>query len=152
MSKQERTYKTSSQARNYYSIHKWIIAHYGKAEKCENSACGSTNSKRFEWALKKDAIYEKDITKFTQLCPSCHRKYDFTETTRNKMSKSQKGKVKPWLMRPIVATSKQNGSNNYFNSIREAAEKLGISKTGIQNALSGFSRSSAGFQWGYANE
>ena len=69
----------SKQNKHYNNCHAYINRHYGKANKCENSECDFENPKRFEWALLKDKEYSKNIEDYIQLCPSCHRKYDFTD-------------------------------------------------------------------------
>jgi len=70
----------------YGNIHHWMLNHYGNATKCENKKCQSKNPKRYEWALRKGKQYERDRNNFIQLCPSCHRKYDYTEERRIKQS------------------------------------------------------------------
>lgn len=80
--------------RNYDSAHRWIRYHYGRANKCE--FCGIKTTKRYHWALKKGCKYSRDINDYFQLCSSCHRKYDMTDETKKKMSKSKKGKTAWW--------------------------------------------------------
>ena len=75
----------------YFRIHNWLSYHHGKANKCENEKCESVNPKRFEWALLKGKQYKKDRNNYIMLCPSCHRKYDYTEKTRIAQSKARKG-------------------------------------------------------------
>lgn len=70
---------------SYCNFHKWLVKHYGKANKCENPNCKYKNPKRYEWALKKEYKHSHNINHYIQLCSSCHRKYDFTEKTREKM-------------------------------------------------------------------
>lgn len=36
----------------YFAIHKWLIKHYGKANKCENQLCCKTRTK-YHYALIK---------------------------------------------------------------------------------------------------
>jgi AP2 domain len=69
----------------YYNIHIWIANHYGKASKCENPECKGKSS-NYQWALKKDKDYEKDIENYIQLCVPCHRMYDMKEDWRNVVS------------------------------------------------------------------
>ena len=57
------------------------------------SFCKTKTAKRYDWALKKDYQYSYDINNYIELCTSCHRKYDFTEEIRTKISKGNKGKV-----------------------------------------------------------
>lgn len=85
----EKTYNITSQ--EYYAIHYWLKHHFGSADKCENYDCPG-KSKVFEWAKKRDKRYTRDRDSFMKLCSSCHRKYDTTEETRNKMRKISTGK------------------------------------------------------------
>lgn len=71
----------------YQALHGWIRNHYGLALFCVNPDC-SKLSQNFEWALKPGKKYSRDINDYMQLCKKCHRKMDFTEETRQKMSKS----------------------------------------------------------------
>ena len=59
----------------YYTKHKWIYLHYGKASKCENRDCSYENPKRYDWANISHK-YKRDISDYMQLCPSCHTRYD----------------------------------------------------------------------------
>jgi len=77
--------------REYDRLHKRIFIRYGPASKCESETCSSKNPKRFEWALKKGRQYSDDPDDYLQLCPSCHRKYDFTEEYREKLSMANRG-------------------------------------------------------------
>lgn len=58
----------------YTTIHKWLFREYGKASKCE--ICGTTESKRYEWAKLKGKEYERKRENFWELCKSCHTIYD----------------------------------------------------------------------------
>jgi hypothetical protein len=75
----------------YAGLHLWLKRNFGKAIKCKNINCKYPKGK-FEWALKKDCEYERKRENFFMLCQSCHKKYDFTEETRKKMS--IKGKLR----------------------------------------------------------
>lgn len=76
---------------NYFNIHTWLRINHGKASKCENENCTHKTPKRYEWALIKGKEHKKNRNNYIQLCPSCHRKYDFTEQTRQNLSKAKKG-------------------------------------------------------------
>lgn len=70
----------------YISLHTWIYTNFGKAVKCEMPGCkyprvGDKNKmleapKRFEWS-NKTGVYNRVRKNWWQLCPSCHRKYDY---------------------------------------------------------------------------
>ena len=57
----------------YVAKHIWIKTNYGKASKCELNS--SHIFRRFEWA-NISGKYERNISDYIQLCPSCHRKFD----------------------------------------------------------------------------
>jgi hypothetical protein len=58
------------------------------------------------------------------LCPSCHRKYDFTEAQRQKISISKKGK--PAKNKLMVSKFSLCGKFiERFNSFTEAARSVG---------------------------
>lgn len=69
----------------YAAIHAWVRRHYGGADHCENPKCEG-KSILFEWALKKGETYRRSRAAFVSLCRSCHRKMDFTESTRLKVA------------------------------------------------------------------
>jgi CRISPR/Cas system-associated protein Cas10 (large subunit of type III CRISPR-Cas system) len=129
--------------KEYFRAHAWLIYWYGRAERCENKKCTYENPKRYEWALIKGEKYEKKRDNYMQLCPSCHRKYDFTEEQREKMSNARKGKS-PKNKRAVVL----DGSKE-FPSITQAANEMGISITSISNNLSGLSMSTKAGKWSY---
>jgi hypothetical protein len=83
----------------YGAYHSWLRLHHGKATKCENKLCvyprvdsyGKVEEKprRYEWALIKGKVYSRSPEDYMQLCVSCHRRYDFTEEIRRKMSEAR---------------------------------------------------------------
>jgi hypothetical protein len=70
----------------YHGIHSWIHRNYGKASKCEMPGCKyprpkkdgrlMDKPKRYHWS-NKSGEYKRDMSDWWQLCPSCHRTYDF---------------------------------------------------------------------------
>lgn len=129
--------------KEYFRIHNWLIYWHGRATKCENEECTFKNPKRFEWALKKGFKYERNPNNFIKLCCSCHRKYDFTEETRMRMSKSRKGQPAKNKRAVIL-----NGVR-LFPSISEAAQEMEIQITSISNNLKGLSKSTKVGIWKY---
>jgi hypothetical protein len=83
MNQNEKTFRGASY-NQYQKCHAWIYSHYGKATKCENDNCNFKYPKRYEWALRDGRTYSKNVDDYIQLCTSCHRKYDFSESTRQK--------------------------------------------------------------------
>jgi len=79
---------------DYVKVHCWLRRKYGKANKCEGDKCNN-KSKSFHWALKDGFNYTKDRNAFFNLCASCHKKYDITDFTKLKMSKSKRGEKHP---------------------------------------------------------
>ena len=74
----------------YFAIHKWLLRHYGKADKCENTNC-EKKSKIYQWALRKDKEYKHKKENFIMLCQNCHRNYDKNKNWNQNISK---GKLK----------------------------------------------------------
>jgi hypothetical protein len=126
--------------REYSAIHQWITKRYGKATKCDH--CHIVGSK-YEWALRKGLPYKKEINHFVQLCVSCHKKYDETDQRRYKISKALKGRPSHCPSKRIKV--KKGGCEQIFKSITEASEKLGVSRTAIQNVLAGISKTTGGY-------
>tara|TARA_R110000851_G_C12661114_1_gene521437 strand:+ start:74 stop:490 length:417 start_codon:yes stop_codon:yes gene_type:complete len=129
--------------KNYFRVHSWLIYWNGRANHCSNKDCTFENPKRFEWALKKNKKYKKNVSNFIQLCCSCHRKYDLTDEIRQKISKSKKGK--PAQNKRAVSL---NGVE-CFESITSASLKKGISITSINNNLRGLSKTTKLGKWEY---
>lgn len=110
---------------HYFYVHKWLMQTHGKASRCE--LCDGKKAKRFEWALKRGFNYEKKLENFLQLCPSCHRKYDFTEETRRNMSLNafSRGKFggSHATAKKIYSIDRTTGNKEYFDSIEDAIKK-----------------------------
>ncbi|OYY99536.1 MAG: hypothetical protein B7Y37_13680 [Sphingobacteriia bacterium 28-36-52] len=110
--------------KEYFRIHNWISYHHGKANKCENENCESVNPKRFEWALLKGKDYAKNRNNYIMLCPSCHRKYDYTDIQKEKQSLAKKGVSAKNKI--CVCQYDLNGVFiKKFNSYTEAAKEVG---------------------------
>lgn len=116
----------------YCSIHQWIQRHYGKAFKCENPECKSVNIKRFEWALIKGKQHKKDIGHYIQLCTSCHKKYDYTETHRKNISLSKLAGTK---RNKKIKSTDENGISITYRSISDARKFSGASLSAIYASL-----------------
>ena len=139
----------------YVAKHTWIVKHYGNAKKCENKKCvyprvNSKNvyieaPKRFEWALIKGKKYTRNVKDYIQLCPSCHRKYDYTEEyrekqrqrmlgtkmseeTKQKQSEVKKGKRLKWLEKGVIAINIKTKKRTIFPTMRIASEKLNMTR------------------------
>jgi hypothetical protein len=80
-------------AKDHKKCHDELRRCFGKATKCEMENCASVNPKRFEWAKRKDRPYTSNADDYIQLCPSCHRKYDFTEEIREKLKAKKYGDI-----------------------------------------------------------
>lgn len=148
------------QSLEYFRIHNWLTYHHGKACKCDNELCESVKPKRFEWALLKGKDYKKDRNNYIQLCPSCHRRYDYTEEQRKKQSESAKGRVFSKSHRINLSKSgKGKGAKTVnqvgltgkiirrFKSVSEAAVATGISQSGISNVLTNRAKTAGGYLW-----
>ncbi|MEI6186943.1 MAG: hypothetical protein WCP46_00375 [Alphaproteobacteria bacterium] len=130
--------------KEYSALHKWLRENYPKKNIC--SHCGTTTAKVYDWALLQGCEYSKDITCFTELCRSCHVKYDFTKERSEKISLSQIGDKNNFfgksftkdmkdkqrtkkVCKPIICTKEEQVLS--FDSIRLAAEGLNLHKSNI---------------------
>lgn len=136
----------------YDTIHKYLTAHYGLATKCENPYCKSISPKRYEYALIKGRIYSKDISDYIQLCPSCHRKYDYKPEYGERHSLAMKGNISPKRWIPVSQYSISGVFIKDFLSCQKGSEETGISETSISNNLNGRSTMAGGFVWKYKNK
>jgi hypothetical protein len=66
---------------SYATLHNRVKECYGKPLKCEN--CGTTTSKKFEWANISRNYNTLDRSDWARLCCRCHRRYDVG--TKNKI-------------------------------------------------------------------
>ena len=79
-------YKT----KEYYLTHQWLLRKFGRATYCENKEC-SKKSSFYDWALIKGLNYERKKENFIGLCRICHKKYDYTSATGEKITSKLKG-------------------------------------------------------------
>jgi len=79
---------------SYTSVHKWLARNFDKLSECE--FCGSDSF--IEWSLKKGKTHDHNREFYYCLCSSCHKKYDYTEERKKKLSISLKKVVhtKEW--------------------------------------------------------
>ena len=132
---------------NIYSrIHRWIAKVKGKAIRCENKDCQCVAAKKYEWALIKGKTYDFVAENFMQLCSSCHRKYDYSEDSRRKISLALSNRHSNNIRKVMVT---KEGYKEIFISITEASEKTGLSRTALQNVLSGLSKTTGGYTCHY---
>lgn len=136
----------------YDRIHQYISTHFGKAHKCDNENCDSKHPKRYEWALKKGHRYSKYIEDYVQLCPSCHRKYDYKEEYRVKSSLLKKGIPMTHAWIPIMQYNIDGTLIKSYSSITLASIENKISTKSIVNQLKGWSKTSGGFVWKYKKD
>lgn len=142
--------------KHYANVHAFINRKFGKASKCENEHCTFEKPKRFEWALRNGREYSKNPDDYMQLCVSCHRKYDFTETKRERMSASQTGKKKidfqgkgHFRSKPITQFDLDGNIVREWESINRCSVETGLYKQSILNCLSGKMHQTKGstFKW-----
>ena len=76
----------------YGAVHNWLRKNFSKPNKC--IFCGSN---RFvEFALKKGYKHDHIRENYLDLCSSCHKKYDYTDERREKLSRALKGRKISW--------------------------------------------------------
>lgn len=117
----------------YNNIHKWLTSSYGKADSCESENCNYPNPKKFDWALRKEHLYNKDRDCFIQLCRSYHIKYD---DSGNRGANGGYNK-----------TSVINSDGQVFESMSKASRDCNISKTAIFYNIKGILKHAGGKTW-----
>lgn len=95
----------------YASIHYWLKSKYGVATECSNKDCKG-KSKNFNWCLLRDKPYDWKRENFIQMCRSCHATYDVTESTRKKLSLTNRNTNK----KVCIRGHKLEGDNVYILS------------------------------------
>lgn len=118
-------------------FHEVLIERHGNASKCEMPDCKSANPKRFEWALKKGHQYSNKPEDYIQLCPSCHRKYDFTEDIRTKLKAKKQGENNNRAILTNEAVIKITALIKCGHPNKEIAELFGVKSTIISNIKTG---------------
>ena len=130
----------------------------------------ASKSKTFQWALKKGKDYEKNVDNFLQLCSSCHKKYDITDETRDRLRES--GKENSWFVKdnpmnyaevrakislsktkdpiqiaenskPVICT--QTGTR--YNNVYEAAFSVQLKISALRNMLNGSRPNKTSFKY-----
>lgn len=130
----------------YNRIHRVIRRNFGAAKKCSNLACAN-KSKCYEWALITGRSYSENITDYIELCKSCHRIYDYKESTRRKMHKLRIGKCSHNRERIVARFSEDD--MQLYRSVNLAAIDNKMTSTAISNCLAGRSKMANGFKWMY---
>lgn len=78
---------------SYGSVHSWLRNNYVHLKK----KCQKCGGKRFlEWALRKGEKHLHSVENYLILCSSCHKKYDYTDERRAKLSKTLTGRKHWW--------------------------------------------------------
>lgn len=62
---------------SYSAKHSWILRNWGEASCCKNNFCEGL-SNNFEWANISRKYVRSDKRDWTQLCVSCHRRFDLS--------------------------------------------------------------------------
>lgn len=131
----------------YCAVHNWIKRHFGKAIKCESVEC-KNKSTSFEWALRKNFLYEKSINNFIQLCVPCHRKYDYSGVNKKAVLVAfEKGRI--GRKRPVIKFNINGEELGRYESVSSAAKEHGCAHTSILDAIKSNTKVH-GFKWQYA--
>lgn len=128
----------------YGARHRWVNKRFGKATYC--SFDPTHKAKRYEWASKSRECL-LDLSDYFPLCPSCHRKYDFKESTRDILKVRSIGNTNKRIR--VLQFTKDGEFIESFPSLQIASEQLKISRTSISNNLTQTSKSAGGFVWKY---
>jgi hypothetical protein len=130
----------------YAALHQRIYRKWGKANHCDNNSNHHTT--RYEWASI-SGRYIFDRNDWKQLCPSCHRKMDFTEETRVKMSRARRGKDSK-RKKTVAQLNRYSGKViKIFDSITSAALSIKRDRSTIHSCLSGSRPTAGGYKWKY---
>ncbi len=140
-----RYHKAGLSASEYVAAHRWIRKIVGPPIYCSNDR--SHEAKRFEWS-NISGTYERDISDWAQLCPSCHRKKDYTDEQKKLMSIKKMGHE--LRNTPVVQLDTHNNEIARYSSQKKAALAVGVSRTGINNVLNGRAKTSGTYKWRYA--
>lgn len=137
----------------YSSIHDWIDRRKGKASFCTfNKAHKST---KFEWASLSHG-FKRDVNDYISLCPSCHRKYDYTDEHRKNLSLAHMGHKPSMETRKKMGESRKRKVAMYdlkgkfikmFSSTKEAAREMGCLASNISLVTTGRRFSAKGYKW-----
>ena len=128
-----------------HALHTWIKRERGPATHC--SIDPSQQAKRYEWSNISHK-YQRSLEDFRPLCPSCHRKYDFTEETRKKISASLIGQQRAAVR--VEQLDNLGRVIRVWNCIKDVEREIGIIRTSISNVLRGGAKTAGGFVWRYA--
>lgn len=129
--KNEEVLQKVEQKKLYHSVHSWLRYRYGKASRCESAACVFKTPRRYEYALLKEKSMDKKRENFIMLCPSCHRKYDVTESANRNRSAAAKRRVVDGthhLLKRVTPVAKYNKDGVFltqYKSTTAAALALG---------------------------
>jgi hypothetical protein len=98
----------------YGGLHDWLRKHKFKPRFCE--ICHNIFAK--ELANLKQHKYTRNINDYSWVCHLCHKKMDYTEEVRKKMSKRMSGKNHPFFGKKLSKETRkkmsiaQSGKNN----------------------------------------
>lgn len=124
---------------NRVSKHAYLINNYGTASVCDNREkqifefkCNGKYNK-FDYAIKHNTEYSKNIDDYYRLCRSCHKKYDLQKGWKGSSTSFKKGDKPKWTggKRPNIS-----GINHHFYGKpmkEETKEKLRMSCKIAQN-------------------
>jgi len=144
----ERKNRKKDNELSYGGIHTWLRRKFGKAKECE--ICQKSYCRNYQWALKKGFSYIRRRDYFFQLCVSCHRKYDYTNQQRKKISLSlrrQNGRAR----KRIIQYNLKREIIQRYESLTIASKITGIHIANISQNLKNIRKTSGGFIWEYDN-
>ena len=126
-------------AAQYKSVHEWVHRNFGKANRCEK--CGTPTAPRYEWSNISHS-YKRERSDWKMLCPSCHRKADYTDALRESVGMRSRKRVLQLTMDGLPIRE--------WDSLRLAADETGTQYTSISANLRGRYKSAGGYKWEYA--
>ena len=148
--KGEKSYQWTGDNATYWAIHQWLLGNFKKVGICQNSICKFKNPKRTEWSLLKGKKMERKRENFWELCPSCHRKYDYKDELRKLMARL----VKERRRKPVLQMSLNGTIIKKWYSMTEASNVIGVNLSCISQVCSGKAgrKTAGGFKWQLNNK
>lgn len=129
----------------YYAIHRWMSAHYGRPQECENKKCLRL-SKTFHWALKRGMSHAKNRTHYRRLCRKCHSVYDLTPENKKIFEKNVKKASESNHIRIVQYDSNMKKIAEY-KSVKQARILSGESRWAIDAEIRGEKKSFTNSIW-----
>lgn len=102
-------------ARQYWTIHAWV-----RRNKPKSGICIECKKTCKTWWANISGEYKRSLDDYKEMCPSCHRKMDYTDEWRHNVSLATKGKNNPFYGKKHSKETKEKlrfyGKNREFET------------------------------------